>query len=208
MMENIVAVLFDVESEAYQAFSELKKFPVGNTYVISEMGLVKIQNERPVLLEAFDSGKDTVDDSLAGGLVGSLIGILGGPLGVLLGGSIGTLTGMAVDTGDAVKNMSMLERVSEKMYEGETVLTVLVQETDEPELDGKLDKFKTTILRFDAAIIAEEVEKAAQMQKEMSKEAKRKLREEKSSERRQAVEQKRAKLQAEFEAFKQKISKK
>lgn len=205
-MENVVAILFDVESEAYQAFSELKKSPVGNSSIISQMGLVKVQAGRPVLQECFDSGKDTTDDTLAGGLIGSLVGILGGPLGVLLGGSVGMLAGMAADTDDAVKNMSVLERICEKMYDGATVLTVLVQETDEAELDRRVSKFKTTILRFDAAVVAEEVEKAAQMQKEMARDAKRRLREEKSSERKQLVEEKRAKLQAEFTAFKQKFS--
>lgn len=207
-MENVVAILFDVESEAYQAFSELKKFPGSNSYVISQMGLVKVQDGRPVLLEGFDSGADTTDDTLAGGLIGSLVGILGGPLGVLLGGSMGVLAGMAADADDAVKNMSVLERVCEKMYDGETIITALVQETDEAELNGKTGKFKTTILRFDAAVIAEEMERAAQMQREMAKDAKRKLREEKSGERKQLAEEKRAKIQAEFAAIRQKLSSK
>lgn len=206
-MENIVTILFDVESAAYQAFSELKRLPVGGSYVISQMGLIKVQNERPAMLDGFDSGKDTSDDTLMGGLIGSLIGILGGPLGILWGGSMGALVGMAADADDAVKNASMLERVSAKMQDGQTLITALVQETDEAEFDGKVSKFNTTILRFDAAVIAEEVEKAAELQREMAKDARRKLREEKSNERKQVVAEKRAKLQAEFEAFKQKFSK-
>lgn len=40
-IENVVTVVFDVESETYQALSELKKDPVTPTFTISQMGLCK-----------------------------------------------------------------------------------------------------------------------------------------------------------------------
>lgn len=107
-MENIVTILFEVESEAYQAFSELKRVPVNGCYAISQIGLIKNQNGHPVLLEGFDAGKD---GALKGGLLGTMIGILGGPFGVLLGGSMGTMLGIVADADDTAKNLSMLEQV-------------------------------------------------------------------------------------------------
>lgn len=207
-MENVVAILFDVESEAYQAFSELKRDAVNGSYIISHMGLVRKQNNHPALLDTFDSGKDTTDDTAKGGLIGSLVGILGGPFGVILGGSLGALVGSVTDANDAKKNVSMLEQVGAKIYDGQTMIMALVQETYEEDLDRRVSKFKPTILRFDAAVIAEEVEEAEKLQKEMAKEAKRRMREEKSSERKQVIAEKRAKIKADFEAFKQKNAQK
>lgn len=207
-MENVVTVVFDVESEAYQALSELKRESVTYGYTISQMGLVKKQNDRIVLLEGFDSGRDTTDDTAKGGLIGSLIGILGGPLGFFLGGSVGLLVGSVKDTADSVKNVSMLEQVSAKLSDGQVILAALIQEADEVAFNSRIGKFGTTIIRFDAAVIAEEIEEASKLQKEMERETKRKLREEKSQKRKQAIAEKRKKIQADFEAFKQKVSQK
>lgn len=39
--------------------------------------------------EGFDSGVDTRDDTVKGGLLGGLVGILGGPIGMLFTGTMG-----------------------------------------------------------------------------------------------------------------------
>lgn len=206
-MENVVAVLFEVESEAYQALAELKKNAVNEVFTISQVGLVKKKDGRILPYEGFDSGVDTRDDTVKGGLIGGLIGIFGGPLGVLFTGSLGALIGSAVDSGDAQKNLSMLERVCEKLEDDSVMLIALVQETDEDILNGRLSKFKTEILRWDAAVIAMEVEEAQKLEKEMQKLAKERMREQKKEERKQEREQRRAKIQADFEALKQKHKK-
>ena len=148
-----------------------------------------------------------MDDTIKGGLIGGLIGIFGGPLGVLFTGSLGALIGSAVDSGDAQKNLSMLERVCEKLEDDSVMLIALVQETDEDILNGILSKFKTEILRWDAAVIAMEGEEAQKLEKEMQKLAKERMREQKKEERKQEREQRRAKIQADFEALKQKHKK-
>lgn len=206
-MENVVMVLFEVESEAYQAFAEFKQYPVNSFYTISQIGLVKKQNGRILPCEGFDTGVDTLDDTAIGGLIGSLVGILGGPVGVLFSGSIGALIGSAMDSGDAVKNISILEKVSEKLQDGQVALTALVQESDESVFDYRLSKFKTEILRWDAAVIAEEVEETEKLEKEMQRLAREKLREQKKEERKQDLEQKRVKIHDEIEAFKERIKK-
>ena len=206
-MENVVAVLFDVESEAYQALAELKKNAVNEAFTISQMGLVKKKSGRILPYEGFDSGVDTWDDTAKGGLIGSLIGIFGGPLGVLFTGGIGALLGSAIDSSDAQKNTSMLERVCEKMEDDSVVLIALVQETDEDIFNGRLSKFKTEILRWDAAAIAMEVEEAQKLEKEMKKLAKERMRQQKKEEHKQDWEQKQAKIRADFEALKQKHKK-
>lgn len=206
-MENVAMVLFEVESEAYQCFSELKRDAVNPMYTISQIGLVKKENGRILSCEGFDTGVDTADDMAKGGLIGGLIGVLGGPIGVLMCGSMGALIGSAIDTDDAVRNISMLEKVSEKLGDGGAALVALIQESDESVFDNRISKFKTEILRWDAAVIADEVEKAAELEEEMRRTAKESLRSRKKEDRRQELEQKRAKIQAEIETFKARFKK-
>lgn len=204
-MENVVMVLFDVESEAYQALAELKRDAINSSYTISQMGLVKKQNGRIMPCEGFDSGVDTSDDFVKGGLLGGLVGILGGPLGVLFSGSLGALIGNVKDIKDAEKNISMLECVGEKAQEAQVALIALLQETDEQFFDRRVSKFKTEILRWDAAVIADEVEEAEKLEKEIEKQARDRMRNQKKEERRQNIEEKRNKIHADMEAFKEKI---
>ena len=100
-MENIVVAMFQVESEAYQAFSGFKRDYANSTYTISQMVLVKKENGTLTAGDSFDSGVKTSNDTILGGLLGGFIGLLGGPIGMLLGGSMGVLLGGTVDTCDA-----------------------------------------------------------------------------------------------------------
>lgn len=206
-MENVVMVLFEVESEAYQALAELKRDPVNEMYTIPQMGLVQKQGGRIVPCEGFDSGADTMDDTIKGSLIGGLVGIFGGPIGVLFSGSVGALVGSMIDLDDTQKNLSMLECVSRKMQEGQVGLVVLIQENDESYFERRAAKFKTEILRWDAAVIAEEVEEAEKMEREMQKEAKERLNRKKKEEFRKDLEERRSRIHADLEAFKEKFKK-
>ena len=206
-MEYIISAVFKVESEGYQALTELKTRPVSNGYAVSQAMLVKKAGDKFTLLDAFDTGAETANDTALGGLVGSLFGILGGPIGVLLTGSMGALMGSAIDTGDAVHNASMLEKVTEQFVDGEVALVALAQEDQEGALNEKLDKFDVSLIRQDAAEVAEEVRRAEELQRELEREARKRLRAEKKAEREQAVTQWREKLSADFEALKKKVTK-
>jgi uncharacterized membrane protein len=145
---------------------------------------------------------------LLGGLLGGLFGILGGPVGVLLMGSYGALAGSVVDTGDALDSATVLEKVAEKLVDGEVALVMLVEEINEEEIDNQLKGFKVTIARFDAAVVAEEVEQAAEAQKEMERLARKELRASKKEARKDKREAKKAEISADFDAFKAKFKKK
>ncbi len=205
-MENVVSVAFAVESEAYQAMSILKRNAVSDLYVISQAALIKKVDGRMVTEDAFDTGATTADDTHLGGLVGGLLGIVGGPVGMLLSGSLGALTGSVIDSVEAGQGASLLEKVSEQFVDGETGILLLAQEENTAALDMVLSKFKTTIVREDAAEVAEEVRHAEEMEREMEREARKKLREEKKEEHKQAVEERRAKMKSDFDALKKKFS--
>jgi len=206
-MQNILATIFDVESEGFQAITTLGKKAVTNDYAIMEMVLVKKEGTNLTVCDSFSSGIKTTDDTAAGGLIGSLIGILGGPIGVLLGGTAGAFTGSVIDAKDACDNASMLEMVASKIQDGETALITLADEIVEFGLDSEIGKYNSVTLRFDAAVVAAEVEEAAKMQKEMERQAKEQLREQKKEDYKKKIEEKRAKLTADFEGLKEKFSK-
>ena len=180
MKENLILANYKVESEAYQALSELKRETANANYTISQAVIVKKENGKLSVMDGFVNGAAAGDDTMTGGLIGSLLGILGGPLGILLGGSMGMLIGGAVDAGDMADNASLLEKAGDSILDGETAIILLAQEEYETALTAKLNNFEVTITRFDAAEVAAEVEHAREVEKQMAKEAREKMREERS----------------------------
>ena len=174
-------------------------------YLVSQMAIVKKMGNNVQLEDAFDTGRETSDDTIAGGLIGALIGIIGGPLGILLGGGIGTLIGSSIDLGDIDTNNSMIERVSCILSDGDTALIAFVQEDNTMYFDNVLNTFQdVSITRWDAAILEQEIETARVLEKEFAKTAKKELREKKSQERKMKAEERRAKMKHEFEQLKEK----
>ena len=198
-MENVVMITFDVEAQAYQAFSQLKNDSVNSAYTILQMAVIKNGDGKIVPVDGFDSGIDSTDDTWTGGLI---VGILGGPLGVLLGASIGLLTGSIMDANDADDNSSLILYGSQALGEGKTAIVALVQESDEKAFDLRLADYRCTITRWDAGEIADEVE---EQQKQLAKEAREKLRAQKKADREKERAEKRAAIHQKFEDFKARL---
>ena len=208
MAQNIVVSLFEVESEAYQALTQLKQYPGDEKSYVSAAALIKKENGALRTLDGFDTGTNTTDDMAIGGLVGALFGVLGGPVGLLLGGSYGMLVGSVIDADDAGMNASMLEQIANKMDDDEVAIIGLAFEEDEAILDQKLSQFKTVIARYDASVVAAEVEEARMLEDNMARQARKELRDEKKAERKEKRAEKKAKLSADWEDFKAKFKKK
>gem|GEM_PF-6737568 len=83
----------------------------------------------------------------------------------------------------------------------------LIQENDESYFERRAAKFKTEILRWDVAVIAEEVEEAEKMEREMQKEEKERLNRKKKEEFKKYLEERRSRIHADLEAFKEKFKK-
>ena len=187
MNENLVLVNYKVESEAYQALSELKRDTSNANYTISQAVIVKRDNGHLNTMDGFINGTDNKDDTVTGGLIGGVIGILGGPIGILLGSSVGMLIGGAVDASGMMKDASLLEKTGDSIPEGKTAIILLAQEEYETALTAKLNDFDVTITRLDAAEVAAEVENAREETRE-------KLREEKTEAFKETVAKKREEL--------------
>ena len=139
MKENLILANYKVESEAYQALSELKRETTNANYTISQAVIVKKENDKLTIMDGFVNGAMNGDDTWKGSLIGSLVGVLGGPLGVLLGGSMGMLIGGAVDANDMADNASLLEKAGDSILNGET------KEAREKMREERTEEFKETV---------------------------------------------------------------
>lgn len=202
-MENVVTIVFNVESEAYKAFSEIRANPFGEGYGVAEAALLKREGDEIKLVEAFDAAAVTSDDTAAGVIIGSIVGILGGPFGVLLGAATGGLIGSTYDSADAINTMSMLEVTAAKLYDGDAAIVALVQE-DEPAFDAAFEGYESLIIRHFAVDVFDEVELAREAQAEMANQLHQQLRAERKAERAEKREVRASKMKARFENLKAK----
>ncbi|MBO7729713.1 MAG: DUF1269 domain-containing protein [Lachnospiraceae bacterium] len=198
MQQNILVTVFNVESEGYQAITELKQKFEGDSWFVSEAALIKKEAGTYKTIDLFDSKAHTADDTLIGGLIGMCVGVLGGPIGMLLGASYGALVGNSVDAIDTMDAVSLLEQIVGKLDDGMLALVALAEEKSPAALDAQFAKFDTIVARFDAAVVAQEVEKAREMEAEMRRLARLELRKQRTDEFKGKVEEKRAKLKARF----------
>ena len=163
-MYNIVGAMFASEDEARKALKALAETPEINGTTILQMSLMKRKGGELKLCDNFTSENLTSNDTVKGGL----IGILGGPLGVLLGGATGALVGKAVDKEDKLDSKTLIAQAAKKLEEGDLALIILANENDETVLDHMLVKYNDVVIRYDADVIAKEVEQAEKMEKEMA----------------------------------------
>lgn len=166
-MENVLLVLFDVGSEAYQAFSELKSFKQNEKTQIAQIALVKNESGNVVIKDSIDFDDATHDYATIGGIVGGLLGIISGPIGVILGYGIGTLAGAASGSFTDSTDNTLIEDVAKKLLDGEVGVLALVHEDDENVLNHVFAPFKTNIMRWNAISVGQEVELAGQVQDEL-----------------------------------------
>ena len=203
-MENIFAAIFEVESEAYQAFTEIKNHMLTKNYIIPRMVLIKKEGNRIIPCDGYDE-KAYSNDTELGGIIGMFVGILGEPLGILLGGAGGALIGGALDAKDLKKAASLITKVTEIFKDGDVGLIAIVQENEGGEFERELTKYKTVIHKKDAAEVAVEVAEAAILQEKLAQEAKERMRQDKIDSIKEKIETKRAELQKEFKAIREGI---
>ena len=117
-MENLVVSIFKTESEAYQAFAELKTFKQTEKTKVAQIAVIKNEGGHITDKDRFDFEDSANDGALKGGLIGAFVGLLAGPLGVLFGYGIGSLYGLAGgDTVEAVQE-GLIDQVSQKLVSG------------------------------------------------------------------------------------------
>ncbi|MBP1045811.1 DUF1269 domain-containing protein [Enterococcus sp. BWM-S5] len=173
MSKRVIIMNFDVESQAYQAFSEVKKLHVGRQIKGEQMAVITHNNDGAHQFKINDfldfTGNDhTSKDSL----IGMVIGILGGPLGVLLGWFAGSLIGATQDAKEIQGAQSIFEFLTEKIAEGQTGLIMIAEEDDNRQLNHLImNDLGGEITRLEYENVTKEIEKAKAVEKKVKEAA-------------------------------------
>ena len=200
-MENLIVSIFKTESEAYQAFAELKTFKQTEKTKVDQIAVIKNEDGHITDKDRFDFENSVDDGVLKGGLIGAFVGLLVGPLGVLFGYGIGSLYGLAGgDTVEAVQE-GLIDQVSQKLVSGETAIVALVQEDDEQVLNY-FNKYDTQILRWKVESVAEEIEAAAKVQADLYNKARAQMKAERKEARKEKIEEFKNNIKSKFEKLK------
>ncbi len=179
MKNNILLALFDIDSEAYEAFSKMKNELNGNESILQQAALIKREDIGLKIKESIHLNDNTYDDTLAGGMIGALIGVITGPLGILLWGGLGALIGSYFDLNDAEKTGLLLDSVAQKICCGKIGLIAFIKESNEDIANNLLSKFSHTKQRWDGDELLREIKQGHEIEKELAAEARQKMKDNK-----------------------------
>ena len=199
MVENVVIALFDNEEEAFHAFDGIFGVPDGENYFVVEAALIRNTGNAIEVLDGFGVGEER--GSIQKGIViGSLVGLLGGPIGAIIGARIGARRGLIKDAARDLDNASVVAVVASKVYEGEIAIAALVSE-EEPAFDFALEGYNVTIVRYDSADIADDVDRFIELQDSISDQVYEEIVADKKAARQERRENRRARIKAQLEEY-------
>jgi uncharacterized membrane protein len=203
-MENVIAVNFGDDAEAYKALTQLKE--------LDEQGQVELTGAAVVVRDedGYVEIKDDVDDTdlegaAAGGIVGLLIGILGGPLGVLIGGLTGLMIGSLYDMDDSDETESALSDISRSVRPGRPAVLAQVDEQSPEVVDTAMAQLGGSVLRRPLEEVEAEVAAAEDAQNAAAKAARKQLRDQRREQTQEKIKAKIDELKAKFEQIKAKL---
>jgi uncharacterized membrane protein len=186
--ENVIAVSFAENSEAYEAFSSLKE--LGGQGQVSLGGAAIVERDENGQLVTKDQLEDPhLSGTATGGLIGLLIGILGGPFGVLIGGATGLLIGSLFDVEDASDEGSVLAAISSTVGPGKAVVIAELSEQSDDVVDHAMARLGGSVLRRTVEDVEAEIAAADEAQKAAKREARERLYAERRSQLREQIEQ-------------------
>jgi uncharacterized membrane protein len=183
-----MVVAFADQSKAYQALSQLRQAGDEGRVEVRAAVLVERGADGAVRVPEGDDPASGV--AVAGGsLIGMLIGVLGGPLGVLLGGYSGMLAGgVGALTREEDRDVA-LDAIGKQIEPGHTVVVAEVGEVANEVVDNAMSELGGTVTRRPAADVYAEIQAAEAAQEAADAEARRVLREQRRTERKDKWEQ-------------------
>jgi uncharacterized membrane protein len=194
-MENVLAVNFADDANAYEAMTKLKELD----------GQGQIGLAGAAVVERADDGSLSVKDeagglgyggTATGGTFGLIIGILGGPFGVLLGGATGLMIGSLYDLEDADDTESVLEEISRAAHTGHTALVAEVSEQSPEVVDAAVERLDGTVVRRPLEAVEAEIAAAEDAQRAAKQAARKHLHEQQRTQTKEKIEAKQAELKA------------
>jgi uncharacterized membrane protein len=193
--ENVIAVSFSEDANAYEALSRLKELDAKGDVGVRGAAVV-VRDDDGKIVTKDQIGDESVEGTVGGGLVGLLIGVLGGPLGVLVGGATGLLVGSLFDEDDTDQTESALADISKSLRVGSTGLLADVSEESPVAIDAVMANLGGTVLRRSAGDVQAEVAAAEEAQREAKKKARQELRDARHKKQKAEIDAKLAELKA------------
>jgi uncharacterized membrane protein len=193
--ENVIAVSFSEDANAYEALSRLKELD-GKGEVGVRGAAVVVRGEDGKIVTKDQIGDESVEGTVGGGLVGLLVGVLGGPLGILVGGATGVLVGSLFDEDDTDETESALADISKSIRVGSTGVLADVSEESPVAIDAVMANLGGTVLRRSAGDVEAEVAAAEEAQREAKKQARKQLRDARQKKQKGEIDTKLADLRA------------
>ena len=192
---NVIAVTFEEEANAFEAFSRLKELNSRDDIDLHGAAVVAREDDGK-LVEKDEYEDDNYDDTVGGGLLGLLVGVLGGPIGVIVGGAAGLLVGSLSDEDEDDETDSALGELSKAIPVGPPGLLVDVSESDPEAIDAVMAHLKGTVLRRSFLDVEAELAAAEDAQREAKKKARHELREAREKKHKDKIDAKIAELKA------------
>ena len=144
--DNVIAVSFEDDHEAYHALSLLKELDSQQRMGVQE-AVVVVRGEDGQLVEKDGTQSEYLAGTASGGLIGLSLGIIGGPFGVLIGGATGQRLGSLYDLADYEDTDSALGAISSSVQAGRTALLADIVEQSPEVVDTAMSGVGGTVLR-------------------------------------------------------------
>jgi uncharacterized membrane protein len=194
-MENVLAINFAQDPNAYEALTTLKELD-GQGQVDLKGAAVVLRNEAGGIDIKDEVGDTGWEGTATGGIIGLIVGILGGPFGVLLGGATGLLIGSLFDMDDADETESVLGEVSRSVRVGHDAVLAEVDEQSPEVVDSAMERLGGTVLRRSLDDVEAEIAAAEDAQRAAKQAARKRLHEQRREQRKEKVQQKIAELKS------------
>jgi uncharacterized membrane protein len=172
--ENVIAVIFTEDANAFEAMTQLKELDAQDQIKLAGAAVVTRAEDGHIEV------KDEVgDQSFAGtaslGVLGLIIGILGGPLGVLVGGATGVLVGSLFDLSDTDDTESALSDISKSVQVDRTALLTQVTEQSTEVIDTAMQRLGGEVHRRTVEDVEAEVAATEKATRKAKREARKEL---------------------------------
>jgi uncharacterized membrane protein len=194
-MEDVLAINFTEDSDAYEALTTLKELDQQGQVSLKGAAVVMRHEDGTIALKD-EVGDIGYEGTATGGIVGLIIGILGGPIGILLGGATGLLIGSLFDLDDLDETDSVLSDVSRAVRVGHASVVAEVDEQAPEVVDTAMQRLDGKVVRRPLADVEAEIAVAEEAQRAAKAEARKQLREERREEAKEKIEAKIAELKS------------
>jgi uncharacterized membrane protein len=200
--DNVIAVSFPEEANAYEALARLKELDSQGSVSVREAAVVVREQDGQITIKD-QFGEESYEDTAGGGLLGLLVGVLGGPLGVLVGGASGVLVGSLFDEDDDDETRSALGDMSKEIRVGPPGLLAEVSGPAPEAVDAVMAHLNGTVVRRSAGDVELELAAAEDAQRAAKKKARHELRKARHKDHQEKAHAKVAELKAKLPGHKQ-----